>query len=105
MFRFTLPNADVDSLPYGIHDLANSRSLRSNRGRNCMSPSLRIRTLNSLRVCTGVVAFAALLLSGRTFGQTAPTYDSVEIGALDPEAWNGIRSEEHTSELQSLRHL
>jgi hypothetical protein len=37
-----------------------------------------------------VPSLFACLLSGYSFGQSAPAYDRVEVGALDPDAWNGI---------------
>jgi hypothetical protein len=36
------------------------------------------------------ITLSALLLTGLVFAQSTPAFDSVEIGALDPEAWNGI---------------
>ena len=37
-------------------------------------------------------ALIALLLTGRplAFGQSIPTFDSVNIGSFDPDAWNGV---------------
>lgn len=37
-------------------------------------------------------ALIALLLTGRplAFGQPTPTFDSVNIGSFDPDAWNGV---------------
>ena len=55
-----------------------------------MSPTQRAKAKSLRELLVLFIASTSLLLSGLSFAQSAPSYDSVEVGALDPEAWNGI---------------
>ncbi len=46
-----------------------------------------------MRACcfsSALLALTICILPGYSYGQSSPKYDSVSIGAFDPDAWNGI---------------
>jgi hypothetical protein len=52
--------------------------------------SLSTRSADRLSFLKFALALVVLLLPGHSFGQSSPTYESVAIDSLDPDAWNGI---------------
>lgn len=55
-----------------------------------MSSLQRSRFQRSTRALVFFAIITVLLSPKRSSAQSPPSFDSVEIGALDPEAWNGI---------------
>ena len=48
------------------------------------------KRVNRWGIIVLVISLSLGAMSALSFGQSSPSYDSVTIGALDPDAWNGV---------------